>query len=246
MGKPKNPVELSVVLPVYNEASIIENVVTSFYREIVSKFRSSELLVAEDGSNDGTKAILLKLSRNLPKMRLVMGEQKKGYLLAARHALLLSRGKIVLFSDSDGQHDPKDFWRLYPRIKDNDIVTGRRQSRSDPLHRKLLSAGFNGMVLLLFGPLGVLDFNSGFKLMRRRVINGVVGDVRHLKYGFSTELLIRAAKKGFRIAEVPVSHRMRGHIQGKAAQFSLRKLPMAVAGQIAGMLGLKRELLRSG
>lgn len=246
MTNKKRNIELSVVLPVYNESSIIRGVVLGFYREIISKFRgSSELIVAEDGSNDGTKEILLALARELPKMRLIMGERKKGYLRAAKDALLISGGRVVLFSDSDGQHDPRDFWRLYPHIGANDIVSGRRAERSDPLHRRALSTGFNSLVSLMFGVAGVRDFNSGFKLMRSPVIDGVVRKVRYLKYGFSTELLIRAASEGFRIAEVPVRHRGRGHVQGRGAQFAPAKLPGAIANQVSGLFELKRELLFS-
>lgn len=243
MGR-KKAIALSVVLPVHNEAPIIKKVVIGFYREIISKFKDSELVVAEDGSNDGTKEILLALSRKLPKMTLVLGEKKKGYMMAARDALLLSRGKLVLFSDSDGQHDPRDFWSLYSAMKGKgaDVVNGARGVRHDPTHRRLLSASNNCVVSALFG-VPKLDFNSGFKLMRREVIDGVVGDVKCLKYGFSTELLVRAAKKGFKISEVPITHRERGHVQGRGAQFAPPRIPGAVKSQLLGLFELKRELL---
>lgn len=245
-GKKKEPA-LSVVLPVHNEAPIIRKVVTGFYTEIISEFKDSELIVAEDGSTDGTKEILLALSKKLPKMTLVLGEKKKGYMMAARDALLISRGKLILFSDSDGQHDPRDFWRLHPAIlRDNGvgIVNGARFERRDSLHRRIFSFAHNSMVSVLFG-LPRFDFNSGFKLMRREVVNSVVGDIRHLKYGFSTELLIRAANAGFGIVEVRVNHRERGNVQGRGAQFAPLKLPGAIKSEMLGMLELKRELLFS-
>lgn len=239
----KKDVVLSVVLPVHNEAPIIGKVVQDFYREIVSKFRNSELVVAEDGSTDGTREILLSLSGRLPKMRLMPGGKKKGYLAASRDALLASRGRLVLFSDSDGQHDPHDFWRLHSAMGEaTGVVNGARLERHDPPHRRLFSCVHNSMVSFLFG-MPRLDFNSGFKLMRREVIDGVVGDIRFLKYGFSTELVIRAAKKGFDISEVQISHMRRGHMQGRDAQFAPLKLPGAIKSEILGLLELKRELL---
>ncbi len=243
----KKAIGLSVVLPVYNEAPIVEKVITAFYRQIISRFKDSELIVAEDGSTDGTNEILLALSKRLPRMTLVLGEKKKGYMTAARDALLISRGKLVLFSDSDGQHDPRDFWRLHSAMgKDRSvgIVNGARLDRHDSLHRRIFSYVHNSMVSIMFG-LPRLDFNSGFKLMRREVVKGVVGDVRHLKYGFSTELLIRAANAGFGIAEVRVSHRKRGNFQGRGAQFAPLKLPGAIKSEVLGLLELKRELLFS-
>lgn len=246
MSGRKKDVALSVVLPVHNEAPIIKKVVTGFYREIISRFKDSELIVAEDGSTDGTKEILLALSKKLPKMTLVLGEKKKGYMMAARDALLISRGRLILFSDSDGQHDPRDFWRLHPamaRDKSVGIVNGARLERRDSLHRRILSFVHNLMVSVLFG-LPRFDFNSGFKLMRRDVVNEVVG-IRHLKCGFSTELLVRAANAGFGIVEVQVNHRKRGNFQGRGAQFAPLKLPGAIKSELLGLLELKRELLFS-
>lgn len=244
-GRKKN-IALSVVLPVHNEAPIIKKVVTGFYTEIISKFKGAELIVAEDGSTDGTKEILLALSKKLPGMTLVLGEKKKGYMAAARDALLISRGKLILFSDSDGQHDPRDFWRLHAAlVRDNKnagIINGARLERRDSLHRRIFSFAHNSMVSVLFG-LPRFDFNSGFKLMRREVVNSVVGDIRHLGYGFSTELLIRAANEGFGIVEVGVNHMERGNFQGRGAQFAPLKLPGAVKSEILGLLELKRELL---
>lgn len=242
----KKDVALSVVLPVHNEAPIIKKVVDGFYREIISKFENSELVVAEDGSTDGTREILFALSKRLSKMRLLPGGKKKGYMAASRDALLASRGRLVLFSDSDGQHDPRDFWRLHSAMGEaTGVVNGARLERHDSPHRRIFSCVHNSMVSILFG-MPRLDFNSGFKLMRREVVDGVAGDIRHLKYGFSTELLVRATNAGFGITEVPISHMKRGHMQGRDAQFAPLKLPGAATSEILGLLELKRELLFSG
>jgi len=229
---------LSVVIPVYNEAEVIENVVRGFYYHVIKKYSRSKLIVAEDGSTDGTKEVLLKLSKKIP-IKLVTGKVRKGYMRAVRDALMLANTELVFFSDSDNTHNPKDFWKLLEYIKEYDIVTGIREDRKDPFHRIFLSSIYNAIIALMFG-LCLKDTNVGFKLMRKEVAKDIVPRIKHLKYGFSSELLIRAHKNGMRIKEVPVSHFRRK--TGGATQFSLRNLPKAVYQQIIGLYRLKREL----
>jgi len=95
---------VSVVIPVYNEGDVIEKVVRDFYAKVVSKVPGSELIVAEDGSTDNTKAILGRLAEELP-IRLVSSDERKGYTRAVKDALKLPRFDLVFFSDSDGQQD---------------------------------------------------------------------------------------------------------------------------------------------
>jgi len=229
---------LSIVIPVYNESSVIERVVIGFYNEVIKKYPKARLIVAEDGSTDGTKEALLNLNKKLP-MKLVMGEERKGYMRAVTDALLLAKTDLVFFSDSDNTHDPKDFWKLFKHIGDCDIVTGIRENRRDSFHRIILSTVYNWMIGLLFG-LQLKDSNAGFKLMKKEVVQNIVPQIGYLKYGFSSELLIRAHKKGMRIAEVLISHTKRR--TGSATQFSIRRLPKAVYQQFKGFYALKREL----
>ena len=145
----KKEKSVSVVLPVYNEAEIIEEVIREYYDEIIRKYPNSEFIIAEDGSNDGTKEILTELSKEIP-MRLVMGPERKGYLHGVRDALLLAKNETVFFSDSDGQHDPRDFWKLLKKIENYDLVCGMRVKRHDPLSRKILTRFYNRLIWFFF------------------------------------------------------------------------------------------------
>lgn len=234
MNKPT----LSIVLPVYNEADVIEKVVRDFYTKVVAKYPGSELLVAEDGSTDGTKEILKKLVNEIP-MRLISGEKRKGYLKGVKDALRSAQGSLVFFSDTDNTHDPNDLFKLLEKMKDYDLVAGLRLDRNDPLYRKVFSRGYNIMIYLLFG-VSLIDTNAGFKLMKKEVVDECVGSIMYLKYGFSTELVIRAKHAGYRITGVPVSHYPRK--SGKADQFEIRNMPNVVFAQLCGLMKLKREL----
>ena len=195
---------LSIVLPVYNEAEVIEIVVRDFYTKVVAKYPGSELLVAEDGSTDGTKEILKRLEKEIP-MRLIMGEKRKGYLMGVKDALLNAQGSLVFFCDTDNTHNPNDLFNLLEKINDYDLVAGIRLQRNDPLYRIIFSRIYNFIIFVLFG-VSLIDTNAGFKLMKREVADRCVDKIKYLRYGFSTELVIRANHAGYRITGVPISH----------------------------------------
>ncbi|KYK27030.1 MAG: hypothetical protein AYK23_00295 [Candidatus Proteinoplasmatales archaeon SG8-5] len=229
---------LTIVIPVHNEAEVIEEVVKGFYDDVIRKRPGSDLLVVEDGSTDGTREILRRLSDEIP-MTLITGEERKGYMQGLKDALLQAKGDIIFYSDSDNTHNPKDFWKLYRRLTNSDLVCGVKVNRCDPLYRKFLSMLYNLLVYARFG-IYIKDINSGFKIMNRKVLESVVPDIRHLKYGFSTELVIRSQKKGFNISWVPVQHF--GRTTGNADQFQLSNIPVVVKAQLRGLKSLKQEI----
>src|SRR3989338_2444191 len=101
MQKPK----VSIVLLVYNQAHVIERVLNDFNYKIVKKLPESELIVAEDGSNDGTKEVLSNMQKKI-RFRLISGKVRKGYIKAYKDAMGYVKNDIILFSDSDGEFDP--------------------------------------------------------------------------------------------------------------------------------------------
>ncbi len=232
---------LSVVLPVYNEGAIIESVIKGIYKEIIRKYPGSTLIVAEDGSTDNTKDVLRKLRKKIP-FRLAMSGKRKGYLTAVKDALMLADSELVFFSDTDGTHDPRDFWRLYERMAESgaDIVAGVKENRHDPLYRLLLSRLYNFLIGITFG-LWIKDSNAGFKLMKRELVKEVVPQIKYLKYGFSSELLIRARHAGKIITPVAVKHFPRK--KDKPDQFALGRIHRVVLEQLKGMIKLRVELL---
>ncbi len=232
--------KVSIAMPVYNEAEIIEKIISETYEKVVKR-GNFEFIVVEDGSNDGTKEILKKLGKKY-NLRLFMDSGRRGYHGALKYALTIPKNEVIFFSDSDGQHDPSNFWDLYKYVDDYDIISGFRVIRTDPFHRIVLSRIYNFSLLPLFGTF-FRDSNCGFKIIKKRVIDDVLGDVKYIKFGFSTEFLVLAKKKGYKILEVPVTHRERK--TGRATQFEIRRLPKAIILQILGMIRLKRFLINS-
>jgi len=227
--------QITIVIPVYNEAKVIEEVIRGFYTKVMRRLENAELLIAEDGSTDGTKTILARLKEEIP-FTLVTGETRKGYTRAFKDALSIPKTGLIFFSDSDAQHDPEDIFALLQTIEGQDIVSGYKSPRKDPLHRIILSLGYNGLINLLFG-LKMKDIDSGFKLIRREVIDAVLPSVKSFNYCVMSEFILRANLAGYRIKEVPVKHFARK--AGGTAIFQPAKLPGIVLGLIKNLIELK-------
>ncbi|MFC1808329.1 glycosyltransferase family 2 protein [Candidatus Omnitrophota bacterium] len=197
-------INLSVVMPVYNEAGTIESTIRDFYNTVGLKIPDVEFIIAEDGSTDGTRRILKRLAKELPIV-LICSRERKGYTKAFKDALAYAKKDLILFSDSDGQHKPSDVFLLLEAIKDNDIASGYKMPRMDPLHRIVMSKVYNFIINILF-KFQMIDIDSGFKLIRREVIEDVLWKVTRMEYCVMSEFIIRSKLAGYRIVEVPVSH----------------------------------------
>ena len=231
---------LTVFLPVYNEASSIGQVVREFHETVLMPYHA-KLLVCEDGSTDGSREVLAKLSETLP-MDLVVGPHRKGYDGGVRDGLRRITTDYVFFSDSDGQYDPREFGRIWDARGQYDMVIGRKDHRSEKVYRTLLSRGFHVLVKA-FTNVPLRDMDCGFRLIRRATVEAVLPEVRSLKYSFWAEFSIVAYRKGLRIREVPVSHRP--SVRGGTSIYSWDRIPRIVTLQVIGLLRLALRLNRS-
>jgi glycosyltransferase involved in cell wall biosynthesis len=240
MGPLSRMQSLTIIMPVHNEAEGIEKVVSAFYDEIVRK-TGAEFAIAEDGSTDGTKQILQKMSTKLP-IELYLGLERKGYSRAAKDALRRASSPYVFFSDSDGQYRPSDFWSLWDQRFVADLVIGRKVNRAEGMHRLILSRGFHTVTRILFG-VKLHDIDCGFRLVSRKLLLSILDDVENLEYSFWGEFTIRALASKARIVEMPIQQRPR--TEGESRIYTPRKLPMIVAKQLIGLIRLKLDLYRS-
>lgn len=198
--------KLDIAMPVHNEGESIEKTLLEWYEELRPQI-DLRFMLAEDGSKDNTKCVLRKLERQLP-MYLDMVDSRRGYGGAMAAALRASSSAYVLTSDSDGQSDPKDFWRVWNMRKEFDLVVGWRVNRADALSRKVMSKSFGLCHRLLFGT-RLHDPSCNIMLMKRSVIDAIIPKVGLLSEGFQWEFVAHALKAGVKIGEVPLNHRPR-------------------------------------
>lgn len=212
--------DLQIILPVYNEARGIEQVIREIQTEIGKRIRM-EFIISEDGSTDGTKQVLQKLQGDI-SMILLMSKKRKGYARAMIDAMKSVRAPYILSLDSDGQCDPKDFMKFWNERKKFDVIIGNRVKREDALLRRALSRFFYICYKIIFR-LPIHDPSCPYVLMTKDVSIKLSSDLGRMKEGFWWEFIATVFTYGYKVKEVPVHHRAR--IFGKTKIYDLHKLP---------------------
>jgi len=230
---------VSVVLLVHNEAEIIERVIRDFSEKLTNAVPGSELIVAEDGSTDGTKEILARLVQELPELRWEEGKERLGYVRAFKRALQLPKNELVLFCDSSGKHDPDDFWKMLPLMKDHDLVIGYKEDRADPLYRVVMSRVFNFTVNQYFST-SFRDINCPLRLFKKSVFSKVAAQEWREKALVNFEFTLRFVYSGYKVAQVPVKHFKR--VNGPSRGLPLNKIPKVVLNLARTFPLLKNDL----
>ena len=200
-----------VIIPTYNEKENVENII----RKVFSLEGGFEILIIEDGSPDGTGAIVKRLIEEFPeRLHIIERSGKLGlgtaYLTGFKWAL--ENGYDYIFEmDADFSHNPDDLPRLYEACAENgaDLSIGSRYCNGIsvvnwPIGRVIMSYYASVYVRTMLG-MKVFDTTAGFKCYTRRVLEAInLDDVRMKGYGFQIEMKYTAYKLGFRIQEVPV------------------------------------------
>ena len=199
---------LSVIVPVYNEAAAIKVNLERLIAEISPYFSSFEILVICDGSTDETAAVLRGFKHR--NVRAIIYEQNMGKGFAVRSGFKEATGDFVFFIDGGMELHPREI-RIFlglMALYDADIIIGSKrhpQSRVDyPKLRRILSFCYQQLVKVLFH-MNVTDTQVGLKLFKRSVIDAVLSDLTLNRYGADLEILALARLRGFRrILEAPI------------------------------------------
>lgn len=202
-------IKISILSPAHQAEKYIVEFVESLWRWLVLPLKKKnityEIIIAEDGSTDKTRKILIRLAKKY-KLKLVLSSKKLGYIKAAKNLFKMAKGDLIFFLDADGEINPKSFWKLYDlwNKDDFDIVTGYKLNRK-PFHRLIISKINNFVLRLLFNT-NVKDANAGFKLYKSKVGKKIISESGYLKYNFNSEQIIRAIQHGYNIGQVGVQH----------------------------------------
>ena len=212
--------DVSVVVTVYNEAACVEEL----YRRAVATLedgpRTFELIFVDDGSTDGTFAALERLHRADQRVRAVRFKRNFGQHPAMHAGLSRARGEIVVTMDGDLQNAPEDIPSLVEAVEaGNDVASGRRRARKDPLGRAVPSRVINGM-LRRFTGVTISDFGCAFNAYRRTAVVPMLGSIGKQKF---TKALILSG--GASVVEVDVAHAPR---HGPSRYSPLRLTRMAL------------------
>lgn len=205
--------KLSVLIPVYNEKSTIQ--------EIVKRVKDTglvyEIIIVDDGSSDGTREILKEIEQD-SMVRVILHEKNAGKGAALRTAIQAATGEVLLIQDADLEYNPKEYPGLLQPIEDGlaDVVYGSRFLGAP--HRAILfwnmvaNKLLTTMTNILYNTI-LTDMETGYKVFRREVVSDL--KLRANRFDFEPEFTAKILKKGVRVYDVPISFNPREYSEGK-------------------------------
>ncbi|MCX7624574.1 MAG: glycosyltransferase family 2 protein [Thermomicrobium sp.] len=208
-ARPIAPIDLSIVVPVYDEVESLPELYRELCEALAPLPLRSELIFVDDGSTDGSTSVLHELFVADPRVQVIQFRRNFGKSAALAAGFRAARGTAIVTLDADLQDDPHEIPRLLAALDQADLVSGWKTPRRDPWTKRFPSWVFNATVRLLTG-VRLHDINCGLKAYRAEV-------VRELPlYGELHRFIpILAHARGFRVVELPVAHRPRRYGRSK-------------------------------
>jgi len=208
---------ISIVIPVYNEENTI---LTLLKRVLAVGLPKREVIVVDDGSQDGTREKLVDCAEPLDScVKVICHEKNRGKGAALRTGFGAAQGDIIIVQDADLEYNPSEYGRLIAPIMDGraDVVYGSRFVGGEP-HRVLYFWHYAGNKLLtllsnMFTNLNLTDMETCYKAFRREVLSQI--DLKENGFGFEPEVTAKIAKLDVRIYEIGISYSGRTYKEGK-------------------------------
>ncbi|MAG57452.1 MAG: glycosyl transferase [Planctomycetes bacterium] len=212
---------LSVVVPVFNEASTLEVCMGRVFASDCGV--SFEVIAVDDGSSDGSLGILERCQQEHSGLQVLRHEHNQGKGAALRTAFAVANGQYVLVQDADLEYDPQDYRLLLSPLLDGraDVVYGSRflgGAGRAHLYFNYLANRFLTTVSNVFTNLNLTDMETGYKVFRRDVAQRL--DIRSPSFAVEPEMTAKAARMGARIFEVAISYNGRDYEEGKKIRWT--------------------------
>jgi glycosyltransferase involved in cell wall biosynthesis len=204
---------LTVIIPVYNEVGNIQEIL----KRVKATKKADEIIVVDDGSQDGTRDILKDLDGK-EKVRVILHEKNQGKGAAVRTGMDAAQGEILLIQDADLEYDPRDYPTLLQPLEEGiaDVVYGSRflggPRRVAMYWHMVANKLLTFMTNILYNTI-LSDMETGYKVFRRKVVEGM--KLRSKRFDFEPEFTAKVLKRNYRIYEVAISFNPRDYSQGK-------------------------------
>ena len=220
-GESRSAISISVFFPCYNEQANVAKVAEQAVGVLEGLEADYEIIIVDDGSADGTGRIADEIAAGNDRIRVIHHERNLGYGAALQSGFRAARKELVFYTDGDGQFDLAEMPALLPLMADYDIVSGYRIDRQDNLLRKINGWLWTKVTGLVFS-LNIRDIDCAFKLYRRRIFDEITMESTGAL--IDTEILARAVRKGYTVAQKGVHHypRTAGRQSGASLRVVLR------------------------
>lgn len=204
---------LSVIIPVYNEVKNIEEIL----KRVQATKLVTEIVVVDDGSQDGTRDILKELDGN-NNVRVILQEKNQGKGTAVVTGMQAAKGDVLLIQDADLEYDPRDYPALLQPIEEGiaDVVYGSRflgaAHRVAMFWHQVANKLLTFLTNILYDSI-LTDMETGYKVFRREVIENMT--IRSKRFNFEPEFTAKILRRKYRIFEVPITFNPRDYSEGK-------------------------------
>jgi dolichyl-phosphate beta-glucosyltransferase len=205
-------IDISLILPAYNEARVIPTTIANAVAYFSARNLRYEIIVAADGT-DGTREVVRDLARSNPALRAIGNEQRSGKGRGIRDAVAVATGDIIGYADADNKVPIEELDKFRPVLaKGIEAVIGTRRGgatieKAQPLYRRLGSKGFLYFMQTVVGLPGINDTQCGFKFFQHSAAKELFRRQKVDAYMFDVEILAIARRLRYRIEQVPVRWR---------------------------------------
>ncbi len=206
--------KISIIIPVYNEAATIKEIVSRVQQTDLDK----EIIIVDDHSTDATSEYLKEINACYENVQVLSHDRNRGKGAALRTGFAHARGDVIIIQDADLEYNPQEYGYLLSPILDGraDVVYGSRFLGGP--HRVLFFWHYVGNKFLTlladaFSNLNLTDMETCYKVFRKDILNQIT--LKSNRFGFEPEFTMKVAKKGFRVYEVPISYSGRTYEEGK-------------------------------
>ena len=200
---------ISMLFPCFNNKGTIATMVLEAKKVAQSLTDDFEIIIVDNGSDDGTGRLLLELAKSVPELRPIFHEKPLGYGNVLRSAFRAATKDLIFYTDGDAQYDVNELAHLVEKLDDDvDFVNGYKIKRYDPFYRLVIGFLYQYTVGFLF-QLKIRDIDCDFRLMRRKILDKIT--LTSDSGAIFAELVKKAERAGFKFAEAGVSHYHRAY-----------------------------------
>lgn len=227
---------VSFFCPAYNDAGNLPNLIPNVHKFLTENSRQFEIVIIDDGGLDKTGEVSEELARQFSNTQVVHHRKNMGYTATLKEGFEMGKYDYIMYTDGDNQYDIYDFRPYLYLLEENHIISGYAIKKAVSNTRKLQSIVHNILISILFFS-NFKDINCSMKIIKKEVIDEI--KINSNPYGafIDAELILKAKKMGFKVAQFPVTHyaRMSGVASGSK--------PSLIFNTIKDMIKLRLNLI---